>query len=448
MPAHRTLSDAPRRSRRLSKQKPKMYDYDGFECYDQDYFASPRFPSESADSSYDEQDPPVFTNPFLTTSPSPSPVYESPKRGSTSHSRQRSEDHVPRPPNAFILFRSDYWKREKLHVEEEREKDHREISRLAARTWNELPAEQKEYYKNMALIKKAEHARRYPGYKYAPSHRTKPKPARKKSARSSAAEIRACREIAEKIMRGHQLTSMLFERTPTPTLCSTTIDHSKVKQEEQSLPSDLLTFSPAPSTRSSPTPPPTTPRSLVSATDDSRQEEDSLVYPEEEDADADADYGGFVPTELIPELDLDATDPPAQTPDPEIKSAVPQYPSEPTTLPLDADIDTPFGNKHHIYSLQLEPSQVLLTDCNGHSEVSSFASDGSLVTGWGSAYETPSTSTPFNSGLYHDYSGSLSGAASSCDVLYDPSQSGWTDLDRMFNEQNSAYGYFQSHPIY
>jgi hypothetical protein len=59
---------------------------------------------------------------------------------------------------------------------------------------------------------------------------------------------------------------------------------------------------------------------------------------------------------------------------------VPQYPPEPATLPLDADTDTPFGYKYGTYSLQLEPNQVLLTDCNGHSEVSSFASDGSLVT--------------------------------------------------------------------
>ncbi|KAI5836659.1 uncharacterized protein SCHCODRAFT_02522080 [Schizophyllum commune H4-8] len=96
-------------------------------------------------------------------------IYKPPTR-SNSHSRRRGGDHIPRPPNAFMVFRSKYWEEQKANPSE---RNHRQVSRDAGRAWRELPDESRDYYRQLADRVKADHKRMYPGYKYNPEHRKK-----------------------------------------------------------------------------------------------------------------------------------------------------------------------------------------------------------------------------------------------------------------------------------
>lgn len=87
-------------------------------------------------------------------------------------------DHIPRPPNAFILFRSSWWKKHECLPGHET--NHREISRMAGRAWKSLSYEEKKPYIELAGVRKHEHRMRYPGYKFAPSHAHRKSKAREK----------------------------------------------------------------------------------------------------------------------------------------------------------------------------------------------------------------------------------------------------------------------------
>ncbi|TFK35697.1 high mobility group box domain-containing protein, partial [Crucibulum laeve] len=71
---------------------------------------------------------------------------------------------VPRPRNAFILFRCDFVRQEKLPATVE--KDHRNISRIAGKVWKALSEEQKAPWVEMAKREKENHYAMNPGYKY------------------------------------------------------------------------------------------------------------------------------------------------------------------------------------------------------------------------------------------------------------------------------------------
>ncbi|KIY68446.1 hypothetical protein CYLTODRAFT_326150, partial [Cylindrobasidium torrendii FP15055 ss-10] len=67
---------------------------------------------------------------------------------------------VPRPRNAFILFRCDFV-RQKV-VPEEYERDHCNLSRIAGAVWNVMSKSDKAPWIDLAQLEKKEHAERYP----------------------------------------------------------------------------------------------------------------------------------------------------------------------------------------------------------------------------------------------------------------------------------------------
>ena len=71
--------------------------------------------------------------------------------------------NAPRPPNAFILFRSDFWRFNKERIPE---RDHREISRLAGLCWNALEESRRVPYQERARQLKDEHSQLYPQHRY------------------------------------------------------------------------------------------------------------------------------------------------------------------------------------------------------------------------------------------------------------------------------------------
>ncbi|KIJ68764.1 hypothetical protein HYDPIDRAFT_70917, partial [Hydnomerulius pinastri MD-312] len=72
---------------------------------------------------------------------------------------------IPRPPNAFMVYRSFLWNKENL---KSIEKDNRNVSRIAGRCWNELSEAEREPFRRMADEAKTLHAMLYPEYKYSP----------------------------------------------------------------------------------------------------------------------------------------------------------------------------------------------------------------------------------------------------------------------------------------
>ncbi|GMM56251.1 hypothetical protein DAKH74_028670 [Maudiozyma humilis] len=84
-----------------------------------------------------------------------------------------SAEHIPRPRNAFILFRqhlhySIFPKDRYMLVTQGSFKTNSEVSREIGKRWRELPADEKKYWQDLALKEKEMHKQKYPDYKYAP----------------------------------------------------------------------------------------------------------------------------------------------------------------------------------------------------------------------------------------------------------------------------------------
>ncbi|KAH9478255.1 Repressor of filamentous growth 1 [Psilocybe cubensis] len=96
-----------------------------------------------------------------------------------SHARRREPGHIPRPCNAFILFRSKFVSSAYFGKDEHQN----ELSRSAGKVWNSMSKEEKEPYRAAAEIQKMEHKAKNPGYRYNPGRveRTKSATAAKKS---------------------------------------------------------------------------------------------------------------------------------------------------------------------------------------------------------------------------------------------------------------------------
>ena len=91
--------------------------------------------------------------------------------------RQRDPDWVPRPRNAFIIFRCEYSRKHARDSNDASDKSNRSdktLSKRAAEEWRCLPAEEREQYKILAEQEKAAHALQNPDYRFRPVRRTPP----------------------------------------------------------------------------------------------------------------------------------------------------------------------------------------------------------------------------------------------------------------------------------
>lgn len=70
---------------------------------------------------------------------------------------------IPRPPNPWILYRAD-----KARELVNSKLTQAEVSRLIAQMWRNETPEVRAHYERLAEIKKEEHRRRYPGYRFQP----------------------------------------------------------------------------------------------------------------------------------------------------------------------------------------------------------------------------------------------------------------------------------------
>ncbi|KAF9558778.1 hypothetical protein CPC08DRAFT_616637, partial [Agrocybe pediades] len=76
--------------------------------------------------------------------------------------------YIPRPPNAFMLFRADFVRQK--HVPGSIETDHGSLSRIIGTCWRQLPLEEKRVWEIKAKQEKAAHKARYPDYRFRPVH--------------------------------------------------------------------------------------------------------------------------------------------------------------------------------------------------------------------------------------------------------------------------------------
>ncbi len=87
--------------------------------------------------------------------------------GKKSHARKQPEGHIPRPRNAFILFRCDFVAQKKIPASVE--PDHRNISRIVGRVWKAMSDEERRPWVEEAKKERETHKRLYPQYRYSPS---------------------------------------------------------------------------------------------------------------------------------------------------------------------------------------------------------------------------------------------------------------------------------------
>ncbi|EGO01965.1 hypothetical protein SERLA73DRAFT_71121 [Serpula lacrymans var. lacrymans S7.3] len=98
------------------------------------------------------------------------PPHLSPASGVISPSHESTHhDHIPRPPNAFMLYRSDFLKKGVIPSHVERRQQN--LSRIAGECWNMLSDEDKSYWHAKAAKIHAAHYAQYPNYKFRPSPR-------------------------------------------------------------------------------------------------------------------------------------------------------------------------------------------------------------------------------------------------------------------------------------
>ncbi|KAG1716799.1 hypothetical protein ID866_397 [Astraeus odoratus] len=150
--------------------------------------------------------PPSPSTCTSTSDKSPEPIVTHlPFTPGSSHTRNRKKGHIPRPPNAFMVFRSWLWNEDNL---KNVERDNRNVSRIAGRYWNELSEEGRAPFRKMAEEAKARHAQLYPEYRYAPVFRKANKSAQRRAKRSSEDENARCKKVANLLLGGVQSSEL------------------------------------------------------------------------------------------------------------------------------------------------------------------------------------------------------------------------------------------------
>ncbi|KZS96399.1 hypothetical protein SISNIDRAFT_399375, partial [Sistotremastrum niveocremeum HHB9708] len=79
--------------------------------------------------------------------------------------------HIPRPPNAFILFRANFIRDRRVNVPSTGPLSNvspTTLSTIVGMTWRSLPEAEREVWVEKARIAREEHKLQYPSYRYQP----------------------------------------------------------------------------------------------------------------------------------------------------------------------------------------------------------------------------------------------------------------------------------------
>lgn len=169
---------------------------------------------------YSDSPPPLVEYPPSEFIMFPPPGEITPPRRQT-HSKKKPENHIPRPPNAFILFRSSFIKSQ--HVSTEVETNHSTLSKIIGLTWSNMPEEERQVWHLKAKEALDEHKRKFPKYAFRPVQtKAKGAPSEKRKVREvEPKDIKRCAKIAELLVegkKGNELNAAIqeFDKTHVP----------------------------------------------------------------------------------------------------------------------------------------------------------------------------------------------------------------------------------------
>ena len=126
--------------------------------------------------------------------------------------------YIPRPPNAFMLFRADFVRQK--HVPGSIETNHGSLSKIiglfaffslsylipshltSGNCWRALPLEEKRVWEVRAKHAKADHKIQYPEYKFRPVHNKNKDKTKKEKAPVTVEDERRCEEVAQLLLEG------------------------------------------------------------------------------------------------------------------------------------------------------------------------------------------------------------------------------------------------------
>lgn len=130
-----------------------------------------------------------------------------------THSKKKPENHIPRPPNAFILFRSSFIKSQ--HVSTEVETNHSTLSKIIGLTWQNLPEKERQVWHAKAKAALEEHKRKFPQYAFRPTQGKKGGTTEKRKVREvEPKDMKRCAKIAELLaagLKGQELDSAMAD---------------------------------------------------------------------------------------------------------------------------------------------------------------------------------------------------------------------------------------------
>lgn len=112
--------------------------------------------------------------------------------------KRRSMGYIPRPPNAFMLFRADFVRQK--HVPGSIETNHGSLSKIIGNCWRSLPLEEKRVWEVKAKHAKAEHKLTYPEYRFRPIHNKNKE--KKEKPVTTPDDERRCEEVAQLLLEG------------------------------------------------------------------------------------------------------------------------------------------------------------------------------------------------------------------------------------------------------
>lgn len=147
---------------------------------------------------FEDGPPPLVDRPDCLLFP---PTNDTPSPRKAAHSKKKPEDHIPRPPNAFILFRSSFIKSQ--HVSTEVETNHSTLSKIIGLTWKNLPNDERLLWHAKAKEALDEHKRKFPQYAFRPNQTRQKGGAEKRKVREvEPKDHTRCAKIAELLVEG------------------------------------------------------------------------------------------------------------------------------------------------------------------------------------------------------------------------------------------------------
>ncbi|KDQ54300.1 hypothetical protein JAAARDRAFT_182275 [Jaapia argillacea MUCL 33604] len=186
----------------------------------------------------------VFSEDTFISSPPHSPQL-GPDR--PSHAKKRDASYIPRPPNAFILFRSAFIRAE--NIPEKIEGNRSTLSKIIGKYWKTLPREEREIWEAKAVKAQAEHRQKYPDWRFRPGAnalakvKDGPKRRNNKKGRGEAEEEersreKRCTKIADLLVKGKKgsdLAEALREYEKPEEVVGTLGQAIKAKEVEQTV---------------------------------------------------------------------------------------------------------------------------------------------------------------------------------------------------------------------